>query len=582
MATDGTDGRIELSLSAVARSVIDSYRHVGIPAGRYVGIVLVPAVGLFVLTLVLAVVLEMPLLVRAPLPLLGALAVLSAVFYPRIRLSQRKHELNNNFHLVVTHMTVLSTTKIDRMEVFRTLAKEEEYGALAEEMGRIVELVDTWNQSLDDACRRRAKEVPSDTLSDFLERLAYTIGAGQPLREYLLAEQEQIIQNHVTVYESSIDNLEVMKDLYLSMVLSLTFALVFAVVLPVLTGTDPTYTVATVILIYAFIQTGFFMAVRSVSPTDPVWFHPEEYPSAVAGRIRRSFYAGVGLSAVLFGLAVGSLLGAPVTLATVVPLAGEPLPLALYAAVPATPLLLPGLVLRRAENRIKGRDEEYPSFIRALGTTESVKQSTTSKVLESLRQKDFGPLTPNLDDLYKRLNMRVEAVDAWRYFMADTRSHLIQTFSEMYLIGREMGGDPRVLGELISENMNEILQLREQRQQATTTLIGLLYGITAASTFAFFIGLEVVSILSNMDIEFDTSAGFDAGQLIQTEAYNIPLIESLLVGVIVFSALLSAMMIRTVDNGHKINAYMHFVILLWLSALIAIITRNVVGVFLSV
>ena len=288
--------------------------------------------------------------------------------------------------------------------------------------------------------------------------------------------------------------------------------------------------------------------------------HPEEHSSAIATRIRRNFYAGVALSGVLFALVVGSLLGTPVTLASVVPLAGEPLPL--YTAVPATPLLMPGLMLRRVENRIKGRDEEYPSFIRALGTTESVKQSTTSKVLESLRQKNFGLLTPTLDDLYKRLSMRVEAVDAWRYSMADTRSHLIQTFSEMYLIGREMGGSPRVLGELISENKNEILQLRGQRQQATTTLIGLLYGITAAPTFAFFIGLEVVSILSNMDVEFETSGGFDAGQLIQTEAYNIPLIESLLVGVIVFSALLSALMIRTVDNGHKINTYMHFVFLL--------------------
>ena len=72
------------------------------------------------------------------------------------------------------------------------------------------------------------------------------------------------------LHKSSLDNLGVTKDLYLSMVLSLTFALVFAVVLPVLTGTSLIYAVATVILIYVFIQTGFFMTVRSVTPTDPV------------------------------------------------------------------------------------------------------------------------------------------------------------------------------------------------------------------------------------------------------------------------------------------------------------------------
>jgi len=145
-------------------------------------------------------------------------------------------------------------------------------------MHRIVELVDTWNQSLDDACRRRAKEVPSDAVSDFLDRLAYTLGAGQSLEDYLIGEQEQIIQNYSTVYEGTMDNLEVMKDLYLSMVLSMTFALVFAVVLPVLTGTDPTMTVSAVIVMYIFVQSGFYLAIRSMAPYDPLWFHPENYP----------------------------------------------------------------------------------------------------------------------------------------------------------------------------------------------------------------------------------------------------------------------------------------------------------------
>ena len=128
----------------------------------------------------------------------------------------------------------------------------------------------------------------------------------------------------------------------------------------------------------------------------------------------------------------------------------------------------------------------------------------------------------------------------------------------------------------------EVLQLRKQRSQATTTLIGLLYGITAASTFAFFIGLEVVNLLSNMDVDLDASAGFDAGQLISTGQYNIALIEFLLVVIIMFSAMLSALMIRTVDGGHKINAYFHFVLMAWISAVVAIITKWIINVFLAI
>jgi flagellar protein FlaJ len=151
----------------------------------------------------------------------------------------------------------------------------------------------------------------------------------------------------------------------------------------------------------------------------------------------------------------------------------------------------------------------------------------------------------------------------------------------MYLIGREMGGDPQILGELIGENMNEVNRLRQQRTQAATTLVGLLYGITAAATFAFFIGLEVVRVLSNMDLDIGNAGGF-AGQLINTSAYNIPLINFLLVTVIMFSAMLSSLMVRTVDGGHKINTYVHFVAMAWIAALVSIMTRVVVSSFLSV
>jgi len=582
MAQSEAEGGLELTITETVQGLIESYRQMTIPLERYLFFILVPSIVFFLLSTVVAVLVDLPMMIRAPIPLLGFLAMISAVFYPKILLSQRKRELNNRFHLMITHMTVLATTKIDRMEVFRTLAKEDEYGELAMEMHRIVQLVDTWNQSLDDACRRRAKEVPSDAFSDFLDRLAYTLGAGQSLEDYLLSEQEQIIQHYSTVYRSSLDSLEVMKDLYLSMILSMTFALVFAVVLPVLTGTNPTMTVSAVIVMYIFVQTGFYLAIRSMAPYDPVWFHPEEYPSPVEERLNKSMYIGVGLSAVLLFVTLGGMFGvSPIGLSEIF-FFFDSVPLPFYAVVPITPMLIPGIVFRQEENRIKGRDGEFPSFIRALGATEGAKQSTTGQVLRTLRRKDFGALTPNIDDLYKRLNMRIEPTAAWRFFTADCRSYLIQTFSEMYLIGREMGGSPKQLGELIAGNMNQVMQLRQKRNQATTTMIGLLYGITAASTFAFFIGLQVVNILAEMSLDLNAGSRLDVNSLINTSVYNIPLIEFLLVVIIMFSAMLSALMIRTIDGGHKANTYLHFVLLAWIGGVTGTFTKWMVSQFLQI
>ncbi|UPV74388.1 archaellar assembly protein FlaJ [Halorussus limi] len=561
-------------ISGFMSSTIESYQHMETPVSRYLTLVVAPSAVFFLLTVVVYAVTDFPLLISAPIPLLGLLAIVVAIIYPKILRDQKRKEIEDRLHLFITHMTILSTANIDRVEVFRTLGEEEEYGALAEEMRRITQLVDTWNQSLDDALRIRANKSPSKPFADFLDRLAYTINAGQEIQDFLLSEQDVVIQNYVTIYEGSLQNLEVMKDLYLSMVLSVTFALVFATVLPILTGTNPTMTVSAVVVMFAFVQTGFLVMIRNTAPYDPVWYHPEEHTTDSEWRIRIAVAVGFALTLALIGACLLILLGRT-------GIDPDAIPLPIYAAIPTTPLLLPGIVARREEESIKERDEEFTSFIRALGATETAKQSTTTKVLQSLRGKDFGALTDNVSDLYKRLNMRIEPSMAWRHFTADSRSYLIQKFSEMFLVGRQMGGDPKKLGELISANMNEVLQLRERRAQSTVTLIGVLYGITAASTFAFFIGLEIVQVLSQMSIGLNSSQ-LDITTIIHTNVYDIPTIEYLLVIITLLNAVLSSLMIRIADGGHKVNSYMHFVFLMWSSSLIAVFTRIVVGSFLNV
>ncbi|MFC4360158.1 archaellar assembly protein FlaJ [Halobium salinum] len=584
MGTSQSSGFLGGSL-AFAETVLESFDKIDISKRRYVGAILLPSFVFFLLTAAVAVVAEsLPTFVRLPIPMLGLLLLSAAVFYPKVYVSGRRTAIERQIHLAMTHMTVLSTTNIDRMEVFRELAGVEEYGVLAEEIGHVVHLVDTWNQSLDDACRRRAKEVPSDVLSDFFDRLGYTLGAGQELSDFLLSEQGVVIQRYQTIYEGALGNLEVMKDLYMSMILSMTFALVFATVLPILTGTDPTTTVSAVITMFGFVQVGFYLVIRTMAPYDPVWYHPEEGEEESAHtetKLTLVVVASVALVFVLLAITAGGIFGVtPVGLPDLLFFLDE-VPLPLYIAVPVTPLVVPGIVFRAEEGMISERDEEFPNFIRALGATESAKQATTGSVLESLRKKDFGALTPDIERLYRRLGMRIEAGRSWELFAIDTRSYLIQKFSEMYVVGRAMGGDPKQLGELISQNMNTVNQLREQRRQAAVTLIGLLYGITAASAFAFFIGLQVVAILAELSSEL-TVDQFDFGNLIYAGVYDIPTIEYLLLLIILFNAVLSSLMIRTIDGGNKFNAYIHFVGLTWLGCLTAIATKELVTAILMI
>jgi len=561
--------------------LLASYDELDISRRRYILLFLVPAFLFFIGSIVVTIFINIPWVVRIPIPFLGLLIFASAVVYPKIYISQRKIAINNQLHLVTTHMTVLATTNVDRVEVFRRLAQEKEYGILAEEMGKVVLFVDTWNLSLDDACRRRAKEVPSDQLADFLERLGYTLSAGQDMDDFLLNEQEFMMENYTTVYEGALNNIEVMKDLYMSMILSMTFALVFAIVLPILTGVDPTVTVIGVMIMFMFVQLGFFFVIRSMSPHDPVWFFPEARFIENRKLWGSLAFGAIGSMSLVVFMGLGFLGIGPGIDILFFFLDSVPLPL--YVAVPTTPLLVTGIILRNEETSIIERDNQYPNFIRGLGAAETAKNSTTSNILETMRNQDFGSLDGDINRLYRRLEMRIDADDAWAEFTIESRSYLIQKFSEMYLVGRQLGGSPKRLGDIIGRNMNQINQLREQRKQTATTLIGLLYGITAAATFAFFIGLEVVNILADFATEMTENVSqFDIGQIIHPAAYNIPMIEYFLLLIIIFNAALSALMIRIIDGGNKATSYIHFVALTWLGCLTAILTREIVSVVLQI
>lgn len=569
MAAENETEPPRIDVRRFVRAVAEAYRHMEMPVQRYALIVLLPSVVFLFVAIIAIVLFAPPLFVTAPLALLAVLFLVGASVYPKVVADRKQREVREQFHIFLTHITVLSMTNIERVEVFRTLAQVEEYGAIAEEMGHVTALVDTWNQSLDDACRRRSKRVPSEMLADFFERLAYTVGAGQGIDEFLVDEQESMINEFVIRYESALAKLDVMKELYLSLMLSATFILVFSTVIPILLGINPTILIGGVVGMFGLVQGGFLFVIHTTSPRDPVWQKAQAGHSPVS-RIRVPLVGGVLLAALVT-------IGVIVVAFGYTPLPRDVLPLPLYIAIPTTPLLIPGIAMRREEQKVTERDDGFPSFIRALGGVEAIKQTSTANVLESLRKKDFGALTQNVDNLYKRLRTRIDTEGAWRLFAAETGSYLIQKFGDMYVVGRRMGGDPRQLGQVISANLNEVLRVREQRAQATRTFIGVVYGITAAAIFSAFIGLEIAAQMVTVAESINTQDSQFIGSLFTTENYNLFLIEMLLLGVVLLNALISALMIRVIDRGNLINSLVHFVMLTWTGAVVAVATRTVAG-----
>jgi flagellar protein FlaJ len=147
----------------------------------------------------------------------------------------------------------------------------------------------------------------------------------------------------------------------------------------------------------------------------------------------------------------------------------------------------------------------------------------------------------------------------------------------MYVVGRRMGGEPRRLGQVLSANFNEVLRVREQRRQATTTFIGVVYGITAASLFSAFVGLEIAEQMLAITEQIAEQNGAFVRSLFSTGNYDIDVMEFLILMIVLLNAVFSSMMIRITDRGHFVSGLTHFVLLTWTGAIVAGATRLVVG-----
>lgn len=497
-----------------------------------------------------------------PLPGLGIINLLIAIFgwfvhfvvliYPYIQREEESKEVRENFHLFMTHFASLALSNVDRMDVFRQLANEQdEYEAIADEMNRLVILVDTWNMSVDEACLVLSKHTPSDLLGGFLERLAHNLGAGQELDEFLMDEQDTIMQKYSTQYLADLERVQIFSDAYLSFMLSLTFAIIFGVVAPLLTGIQPTLLISAILGGFVTAQVLFGLVIDTVSPEDYLWYVPEEFSSPINRKRQIATIVGVSVTIVWSALiaAYGWTFG----------FYGDVMyP---YIALATVPSLVAGSYIMYLEKGIRARDEQFPGFIRGLGATESVRDSSTASVLRDLRTKDFGQLTPPIIRLFRRLKSRTERDSAWQMFSAETGSYLIQNFSEMYRLGRDFGADTRDIGLIISQNFTEVLKLRERRRQATSTLVGLVYGVVATASFAFFVAVTIIRTL----LEFRDTLETEEIDLIDFTGYNVETIEILVITAIILTAIASSVIIRLGQRRSFAGGLTHFALIVWLS-----------------
>ena len=500
-------------------------RRLGMPIGEYALKVVLPAsiIGLLVGAIIFYISSGLftgasGLILALLFPLLtgGAAAV-----WPLIQTQRLAIAIEREMHMFITRMGILSLGDAGAQSMFDILKQMGDYGALADEVQAIETLVDRWHTNLPEAARIVGRQSPSPIWGDFLDRMAFSVEAGQPLEDFMRSEQDTFQEEFNTLYDTRLEAVDTLREIYISLTTTGMFLLVVSGIHLVLfmTGTleDDPWTVMVRIrwillaaLIYTLLQLFGLISFMVLIPDDDL-FSRNDMATNYKIKMRRAWVLAtiIGVSIILITLFSSILVDFTFILDN-----WDRYGL-LAVAVIVTPFAVPAYLVGREESSVRRRDESYPGFIRALGGTAQARSSEPSATVRALKGIDFGALNESIDQLERRLSMRIDSDHSWDWFAADANSMMVSRFIRIYLEGAQTSGEPAGVAELVSKNTTNLLSLRRRRALSSGTMQGVAFGVLVAMITSLNITISIVQGLGS------SISGVAQG-IVQTDVAGIP------------------------------------------------------------
>ena len=165
----------------------------------------------------------------------AASALASASVVPRLRIYQRRREINLLLPDAIAFMYALSVGGMDQMGIIEELADSEDtYGEVAVEFQRIHDEMTYFNRDYRSAVERVAEATPSDPASQFLTDLLSIVNSGGDLTAFLETEKDHQLRAVRQSQEARLDVLELFGQAYLSLSTVPMFALIVFVLMSML------------------------------------------------------------------------------------------------------------------------------------------------------------------------------------------------------------------------------------------------------------------------------------------------------------------------------------------------------------
>ena len=427
------------------------------------------------------------------------LTLAATLIYPVTQVSAEAIQIEQDMHMFMTRMGILSMGESAEKGMFDVLKEMGDYGALAHEIQAIETLVTKWHTNLPEAARIVGRQSPSAIWSDFLDRMAFSVEVGQPIGEFFKSENDTFEQNYNTIYDARIEQLDTLRETFVSLTTTGLLLLVVAGLHLILfqVGAEAENIFVSILRarwvlmaggLFALLQIGAWYLFTLVIPDEDL-FAKHGFNTDQAIDLRRAWiFAGV-LGGIEFLLLIGTFIFVGTSW-----LFGNwnYIGLIVIAAM-MSPLMAPALLTVQEETRVRRRDDAFPEFIRAFGGTAQARAQEPSAMVKALAGIDFGALDDSIANLEKRLSMRIDSDYSWDWFAADNNSMLVSRFTRVFIEGSSSTGEAGLVGDLVSQSTTNLLGLRQRRQISAQVMRSVSYGLLIAMIIALNITTSIIS-----------------------------------------------------------------------------------------
>ena len=427
------------------------------------------------------------------------LTLAATLLYPITVVAAEATQIEQDMHMFMTRMGILSMGESAEKGMFDVLKEMGDYGALAHEIQAIETLVTKWHTNLPEAARIIGRQSPSAIWSDFLDRMAFSVEVGQPIGEFFKSENDTFEQNYNTIYDARIEQLDTLRETFVSLTTTGLLLLVVAGLHLILFQVGPEADNIFVSILrarwvlmagglFALLQIGAWYLFTLVIPDEDL-FAKHGFNTEQAIDLRRAWI----FAAILGGIEALLLVGTFIFVGTGWLFGNWNYIGLLVIAAMMSPLMAPALLTVQEETRVRRRDDAFPEFIRAFGGVAQARAQEPSAMVKALAGIDFGALDDSITNLEKRLSMRIDSDYSWDWFAADNNSMLVSRFTRVFIEGSSSTGEAGLVGDLVSQSTTNLLGLRQRRQISAQVMRSVSYGLLIAMIIAINITTSIIS-----------------------------------------------------------------------------------------